>query len=69
MFHYTATTSNTSTVTIYNTSGARMLTTRVKIQTGTNALSINLDGRFTSGTYLLEVINGTERTVSKLIKK
>jgi hypothetical protein len=69
IFHYTATRSNKSTVNIYNTSGARMLTTMVGMQTGTNALSINLGERFTSGTYLLEVINGSERTVSKLVKK
>jgi hypothetical protein len=69
MFQYTSTASTKGIVNIYNTSGARMLTTGINIQTGMNAASINLDGKFNSGTYLLEVINGAERTVSKLIKK
>lgn len=69
MFHYTSSTTNKSTVNIYNTAGARMLTNSIGFQAGTNAVSINLDGKFNSGTYILEVINGSERTVSKLIKK
>jgi hypothetical protein len=69
MFTYSSATSGKSTVNIYNAMGARMLTTTANFQTGVNAVSINLDGKFISGTYLLEVINGSERSVSKLIKK
>ncbi len=69
MFTYTSGASGKSTVNIYNVAGARMLTTVANLQAGTNTVSLNLDGKFTSGTYLLEVINGSERSVSKLIKK
>jgi hypothetical protein len=58
MFTYSSATSGKSTVNIYNAMGARMLTTTANFQTGVNAVSINLDGKFISGTYLLEVING-----------
>jgi hypothetical protein len=69
MFTYTSAASGKATVNIYNVAGANMLTTVAYVPTGTNTVSLNLDGRFTSGTYLLEVINGAERSVSKLIKK
>jgi hypothetical protein len=69
MFTYTSAATGNARVNIYNVAGAKMLTTVAHFQPGTNTGTVNLDGRFTSGTYLLEVINGSERSVSKLIKK
>jgi hypothetical protein len=66
---YTSAAAGKATVNIYNTAGVKMHTMVANCQAGTNAVTVNLDGKFSSGAYLLEVINGTERTVSRFIKR
>jgi hypothetical protein len=66
---YTSTVAGKATVNIYSTVGVKMHTMVVNCQSGSNAVSVNLDGKFNSGAYLLEVVNGTDRTVSRFIKR
>jgi hypothetical protein len=69
MFTYTPANTGKVTVNIYNASGVRMHTMVTNVQAGANAISVALDGRFSGGVYLLEVINGAERSSTRLIKK
>ena len=69
MFTYTSATAGKATVNIYNASGVRMHTMVTNVQPGANTISVSLDGRFNGGVYLLEVINGAERSSTRLIKK
>ena len=69
MFTYTPATAGKATVNIYNASGVRMHTMVTNVQAGANTISVSLDGRFNGGVYLLEVINGAERSTTRLIKK
>lgn len=68
-FTYTSSTAAQSNVVIYNAAGAKVFSTRMATQKGANAVSFNLDSRMAPGTYILEVANATERSVTKLIKK
>jgi hypothetical protein len=68
-FTYSAATATQSNVTIYNASGVKVYSSRISSQKGTNSVSLNLDSHMAAGTYILEVANGTDRMVTKLLKK
>lgn len=68
-FDYTAALSGTSAVTIYNLAGVRIFTTQVMMNKGRNTLAMDLDSRVTPGSYILEVVSGTDRSVAKLVKR
>ena len=68
-FTYSAATATQSNVTIYNASGVKVYSSRISSQKGTNSESLNLDSHMAAGTYILEVANGTDRMVTKLLKK
>jgi hypothetical protein len=55
-------------LTIYNTMGVRLYSSRVMLQTGTNKLSVNLTGSYPSGNYILEVRSGSGSTTTQFIK-
>jgi hypothetical protein len=67
-FSFTSLTDKVSDVTIYSLSGAKVLTQRIATQKGRNSISIALNNYITSGTYILEVRNNTERSITKFIK-
>lgn len=68
-FTYTASTATQSNVAIYNASGVKVYSSRLSSQKGINAVSLPLDSHMAAGTYILEVTNGAERMVTKLLKK
>lgn len=68
-FQYTATTSSIGKAVLYNAAGVSVMSANVSLQKGSNALSLNLVNTINSGTYILEISNGTERCLAKLIKK
>lgn len=68
-FEYTAAEAGLSTVTVYNLNGAKMLTTQIRMYKGRNTMSVNLDSRVAPGSYIMEVTNGTDRSIAKLIKQ
>jgi hypothetical protein len=67
-FSFTSLTDKVSDVTVYSLSGAKVLTQRIATQKGRNSISIALNNYITSGTYILEVRNNTERSITKFIK-
>jgi hypothetical protein len=68
-FTYTANTSSQGQISIYNALGVKVYNSRISSQKGTNAVSLNLDNHLASGAYILEVVNGGERSVARMIKK
>jgi hypothetical protein len=68
-FSYNATAAAQGQVSIYNTLGVKVYSSRIATQKGMNAVSLNLDSQMASGTYILEVVNGTERAVTRMIKQ
>jgi hypothetical protein len=67
-FSFTSLTDKVSDVTVYSMSGAKVLTQKMATQKGRNSISIALNNYITSGTYILEVRNNTERSITKFIK-
>lgn len=68
-FSYQAQQTGQSTINIYNAVGMKLFTTQKAAQKGTNTYTINLDPKFTPGTYILEVVNKTERSVERFIRR
>jgi hypothetical protein len=68
-FTYTAASATQSNVAIYSASGVKVYSSRLSSQKGINAVSLSLDSHMVAGTYILEVTNGAERMVTKLLKK
>lgn len=68
-FNYTSATSAQSHINIYSTTGVKVYSSRLTSQKGTNTVSLNLDSHLAAGTYLLEVVNGIDRSVTRLVKK
>jgi hypothetical protein len=67
-FTYTAVKPGISMINIYNMSGVKMHGTSMNVQAGFNSLSLNVGHQLSAGTYVLEVVNGLERNVTKIIK-
>lgn len=68
-FTFRSTETTGATVNIYNTSGTRVLTQKISLVRGANVVSLSLDGRFYTGTYVLEVASPYERSMVKFIKQ
>lgn len=69
VFNYQVQQAGQSTINIYNTVGVKLLTTQTPAQKGSNTYTINLNQVCTPGTYILEVVNKTERSVERFIKR
>ena len=59
----------TATINIYNALGVKVLSTQKGVHKGSNTFSMTLDQKFTNGTYILEIINNSERSVERFIKR
>ena len=68
-FSFTSATNASNEIAVYNLIGAKVYTESLLVQKGTNSISIKLNSHLTSGTYILEVRNSTERNVAKFIKQ
>jgi hypothetical protein len=68
-FSYAATSAGQTNLSIYTTSGVKVYSNRISSVKGTNAVSLPLDRHIAPGTYILEVSNGTERNVAKMVKQ
>ena len=67
-FNYTTLKEGTYNVNVYNVNGARMFATSITMQKGMNAASLKAGGLVSSGLYVLEVTNGSERSITKFLK-
>ena len=68
-FSFTSASNASNEISVYNLVGAKVYTEKLMAQKGTNSLSINLNSNLTSGTYILEIRNSTERSIAKFIKQ
>ena len=67
-FTYQSDVKGTADVSVYNISGARIYSGRVFAYTGSNTVTLNINTGIKSGIYVLEVVNGKERTAVKFVK-
>jgi hypothetical protein len=66
---YLSTANEAAQLTIYNTMGMQVYSTKVMLQKGTNKLNINLAGSFASGNYILEVRSRSGNSTAQFIKQ
>lgn len=67
-FNYASSKTELYHVNVYNVNGAKLFATGINMQKGNNAASINVDGMASSGVYVLEVVSGGERSITKFLK-
>ena len=67
--NYPAARAGTASIHIYNTLGVKVLSVEKALHKGPNTISISLDAKCTSGTYILELIHDTQRSVARFIKR
>ena len=68
-FSYESTVSSAGMYNVYNAGGAKLISAPMNISKGTTSVSIDLDNRLLTGMYILEVVNGNERSVIKFVKQ
>lgn len=68
-FDYTAAQSGTGSINVYNLAGTKIFTAQIIVNKGKNTTSVNLSSNVVPGSYILEVVNGSERSVAKLLKR
>ena len=68
-FSFTSASNASNEIAVYNLVGAKVYAEKLLAQKGMNSVSINLNSYLTSGTYILEVRNSTERSIAKFIKQ
>ena len=66
---YQSAQTETGILNIYNAVGVKLLSSSFTAQKGANTLSINLDQKITSGTYILEVVSKSGKSVERFIKR
>jgi hypothetical protein len=66
---YLSTATEAAQLTIYNTMGMRIYSTKVMLQKGTNKLNVNLAGSYASGNYILEVRSHSGNSTAQFIKQ
>jgi hypothetical protein len=67
MLHTSAST-EAAQLTVYNTMGVRLHSSKVMLQKGANKLSVNLTGSYPTGNYILEVRSGSGSSTTQFIK-
>ena len=68
-FTYQSESKGPGEVSVYGMSGAKLYSGRVLTNTGSNLVTLNMNGGIKRGIYILEVKNGRERTAIKFIKR
>jgi hypothetical protein len=67
-FNYNASQTGIKTVDLYSTSGVKVYSAKVTVQTGVNSISLTLGNRVTKGIYIMEFSDNTEISTAKIIK-
>lgn len=68
-FEYTTTASGTASVNLYRYTGEKVFATQMSMQKGSNVATLKLDNGIAPGLYIMEMVNGAERSVAKLVKR
>jgi hypothetical protein len=69
VFTYQAAATEPTTINIYNALGVKLLSTQKTAYKGSNTYAVNLDPKFTSGTYILEVVSKNVRSVERFVRR
>jgi hypothetical protein len=67
-FNYASSKTGLYNLNVYTINGTRLFTTAINMQRGNNAGSLRVDGLASSGVYILDVINGADRSITKFLK-
>jgi hypothetical protein len=65
---YLSASTEAAQLTVYNTMGVRLHSSKVMLQKGANKLSVNLTGSYPTGNYILEVRSGSGSSTTQFIK-
>lgn len=68
-FKYQSPGNQINTVNIYTITGTRLFTTKVPTHKGYNTFSFDLNSNMAQGTYILELISGTQRFSAKFLNQ
>lgn len=68
-FSFIATTTGSYNVNVYNTAGVRISGTQMNMQKGMNATSLSVDNKVVPGIYILEITNGSDKSIAKFVKQ
>lgn len=55
-------------ISMYAMNGSRVLATQSNMEKGTNSVSVNMNNELPKGMYILEVSNGSEKAIAKIVK-
>ena len=66
---FTAANSEPATIKIYDVNGKNIMSSYINSYEGNNTISLTVSSHLTSGMYVVEVNNGTERLVGKFFKQ
>ena len=67
-FTVTTDQSGVSNLSIYNTSGIKVYSGTLSLQKGSNVFNLSLDGKLSTGSYILETTNSGGRNTAKFLK-
>jgi hypothetical protein len=67
-FSYSTPVAGAATVNLYTTSGVKVFSTTINMQRGTTQTTLATNNKVVAGTYVLEVVHGSERSLVKLVK-
>jgi hypothetical protein len=68
-FSYNSPLNTISSISIYTITGTRLFTSKVAMHQGMNSYSLDISNKLASGTYILELQTGNQRTTTKFIKQ
>jgi hypothetical protein len=68
-FNYYSEAGGNARINIYNVAGSRMMSEEKTLAKGTNTLTLSLDGKLYTGTYILEIGDRQKNQHAKFIKR
>ena len=68
-FSYNSTLNTITNISIYTITGTRLFTSKAAMHQGMNSYSLDISNKLSSGTYILELKTGNQRTTTKFIKQ
>jgi hypothetical protein len=68
-FNYESSMNTISNISIYTITGTRLFTSKAAMHQGMNSYSLDISNKLASGTYILELQTGNQRSTAKFIKQ
>lgn len=67
-FTYQANANGAGVINLYTAAGVKVYTTQINLRSGLNQSTVGISSQMAPGAYLLEVVNGSERSLAKVVK-